>query len=165
MGPMLSHVWLCNPIACSPPGSSVHGVSQSRILDWAVISYFKVLIYKYAQIRKKVFQHNRFSAFIFKLNSFFAISKWLSKVQGSHPSEFLPPVCILVRKKYGHWNRSDLFFEVPLFSALLNFFNNSHSARFYYLFTCCEQFLSTGCDWNLLFNNHSMLQLFSVLEW
>ena len=24
---VLSHVWLCNPIDCSPPGSSVHGIS------------------------------------------------------------------------------------------------------------------------------------------
>ena len=25
---------LCNPIACSPPGSSVHGLLQARILEW-----------------------------------------------------------------------------------------------------------------------------------
>ena len=28
----LSHVWLCNPVDCSPPGSSVHEISQARIL-------------------------------------------------------------------------------------------------------------------------------------
>ena len=27
----LNHVWLCNAIGCSPPGSSVHGISQTRI--------------------------------------------------------------------------------------------------------------------------------------
>ena len=27
-----------DPIGCSPPGSSVHGISQARILDWAAIS-------------------------------------------------------------------------------------------------------------------------------
>ena len=32
---MLSHVQLfCNPMDCSPPGSSVHGISQARILQW-----------------------------------------------------------------------------------------------------------------------------------
>ena len=32
---LLSHVWVfCNPMNCSPPGSSVHGISQARILDW-----------------------------------------------------------------------------------------------------------------------------------
>ena len=26
---------LCNPTDCSPPGSSVHGILQARILEWA----------------------------------------------------------------------------------------------------------------------------------
>ena len=30
---------LCNPLDCSPPGSSVHGILQSRILEWVVISF------------------------------------------------------------------------------------------------------------------------------
>ena len=25
---------LCNPMDCSPPGSSVHGILQARILEW-----------------------------------------------------------------------------------------------------------------------------------
>ena len=29
-----SHVWLCSPIDCSPPGSSVHGIVQAGILEW-----------------------------------------------------------------------------------------------------------------------------------
>ena len=29
---------LCNPMNCSPPGSSVHGLLQARILERAVIS-------------------------------------------------------------------------------------------------------------------------------
>ena len=29
---------LCNPMDCSPPGSSVHGVSQARIPEWVAIS-------------------------------------------------------------------------------------------------------------------------------
>ena len=31
---------LCNPMDYSPPDSSVHGIFQSRILEWAAISYF-----------------------------------------------------------------------------------------------------------------------------
>ena len=30
---------LCNPIDCSPPGSSVHGILQARILEWVAISF------------------------------------------------------------------------------------------------------------------------------
>ena len=29
---------LCDPIDCSPTGSSVHGISQARILEWVAIS-------------------------------------------------------------------------------------------------------------------------------
>ena len=29
---------LCNPMDCSPPGSSVHGILQARILEWVAIS-------------------------------------------------------------------------------------------------------------------------------
>ena len=35
----LSHVQLvCDPVDCSPPGSSVHGISQARILETIAIS-------------------------------------------------------------------------------------------------------------------------------
>ena len=30
---------LCNPIIYSPPGSSVHGILQARILEWVAISF------------------------------------------------------------------------------------------------------------------------------
>ena len=32
-----SHVQLCNPMDCSLPGSSVHGILQTRILEWVAI--------------------------------------------------------------------------------------------------------------------------------
>ena len=30
---------LCDPVECSPPGSSVHGTLQARILEWVAISF------------------------------------------------------------------------------------------------------------------------------
>ena len=30
---------LCNPMDCSPPGSSVHGTLQVRVLEWVAISF------------------------------------------------------------------------------------------------------------------------------
>ena len=30
---------LCDPMDCSPPGSSDHGILQARILEWVAISY------------------------------------------------------------------------------------------------------------------------------
>ena len=35
---MLSRVELCNPVDCSPPGPSVHGILQARILEWVAVS-------------------------------------------------------------------------------------------------------------------------------
>ena len=35
----LSGVRLCDPVNCSPPGSSAHGIFQSRILEWVAISF------------------------------------------------------------------------------------------------------------------------------
>ena len=29
----------CDPVDCGPPGSSVHGISQARILKWVAISF------------------------------------------------------------------------------------------------------------------------------
>ena len=34
---------LCNPMDCSPPGSSVHGILQARILEWAAIPFCRGL--------------------------------------------------------------------------------------------------------------------------
>ena len=38
---VLSHVWLCDPMDCSPPDSSVHGFFQASILQWVAISFSK----------------------------------------------------------------------------------------------------------------------------
>ena len=34
---------LCDPLNCSPPGSSVPGISQARILEWVAISSLRAL--------------------------------------------------------------------------------------------------------------------------
>ena len=37
---------LSDPMDCSPPGSSVHGIFQARVLEWGAISFSDVLSYK-----------------------------------------------------------------------------------------------------------------------
>ena len=32
---------VCNPMDCSPPDSSVHGILQARIMEWVAISFCK----------------------------------------------------------------------------------------------------------------------------
>ena len=34
---------LCAPIACRPPGSSVNGIPQARIMEWVAIPFSKDL--------------------------------------------------------------------------------------------------------------------------
>ena len=33
---------LCDPMDCSPPGSSVHGIFQAIVLEWIAISFSRV---------------------------------------------------------------------------------------------------------------------------
>ena len=33
---------LCDPTHCSPPGSSIHGILQARMLEWVAISFSRV---------------------------------------------------------------------------------------------------------------------------
>ena len=33
------YLTLCDPIDCSPPGSSIHGILQTRILEWVAIPF------------------------------------------------------------------------------------------------------------------------------
>ena len=35
---------LCDPMDCNPPGSSVHGILQARILEWVTISFSRASV-------------------------------------------------------------------------------------------------------------------------
>ena len=55
---------LCDPIDCSLPGSSAHGILQARILEWVAISFSRgssldkvgILIISVLQVRKMKFR-------------------------------------------------------------------------------------------------------------
>jgi len=36
---------LCNPMDCSLPGSSIHGIFQARVLEWGAIAFSNIYIY------------------------------------------------------------------------------------------------------------------------
>jgi len=36
-----SYLTLCDPVDCGPPGSSVLGILQARILEWVAISFYR----------------------------------------------------------------------------------------------------------------------------
>ena len=37
---------LSDPMDCSPPGSSIHGIFQARVLEWGAIAFSMCLSYK-----------------------------------------------------------------------------------------------------------------------
>ena len=41
---LLSHVWLCNPMDYSPPGSSIQGIFQARVLEWVAIAFSREVV-------------------------------------------------------------------------------------------------------------------------
>ena len=46
---------LCDPMDCSPPGSSVRGIFQARILEWAAISFPHSLVkLLFLKIKQKI---------------------------------------------------------------------------------------------------------------
>ena len=42
-----------DPMDCSPPGPSVHGIFQARVLDWGTIA-FSLTMYTFIQIQKSL---------------------------------------------------------------------------------------------------------------
>ena len=36
---LLSRVQLCNPMDCSLPDSSIHGIFQAKVVEWVAISF------------------------------------------------------------------------------------------------------------------------------
>ena len=42
---------LCDPMDCSLPGSSIHGIFQARVLEWGVIAFSGVTVYRVTKSR------------------------------------------------------------------------------------------------------------------
>ena len=46
----LSRVWLCNPMNCSPTGSSVHQIFRASRQEWGASSYSVIYIFKFVKV-------------------------------------------------------------------------------------------------------------------
>ena len=44
-----SHPTRSNPMDCSLPGSSIHGIFQARVLEWGAIVYFPSYLFLFAK--------------------------------------------------------------------------------------------------------------------
>ena len=45
---------LSDPMDCSPPGSSAHGIFQARILEWVAIAFSTLMLVEYKRQISKV---------------------------------------------------------------------------------------------------------------
>ena len=59
---------LSDPMECSPPGSSTHGIFQARVLLWGTIAFY-ICLMNYQQILR-VLTFSRHSTSMFGNNSF-----------------------------------------------------------------------------------------------
>ena len=48
-----SYPTLSDPMDCSPPGSSVHGIFQARVLEWGVIAFSASYVQKILKSTEK----------------------------------------------------------------------------------------------------------------
>ena len=100
---------LCDPMDCSPSGSSVHGIFQTRILEWTAISDFKRDEY-FSYVRKSyiciVFQGARDSFHLRKKCMLFAAHFLLRR---KHAFLFCKVAC-----------RSRCFSVLELFCSYIN---------------------------------------------
>ena len=127
---LLSHVRLCNPMDCSPPGFSVHGVFQARILEWVAISFSRrssrprdwtwfscigkpKLIQIETKKKKKPFLKDMYSALRFrslfkrkkdrKVNQIACITTIRISTQGQWDKSPFPYCFLNLRRCWGGW--------------------------------------------------------------
>ena len=56
----------CDPMDCIPPGSSVHGIFQARVLEWVAIAFSDYVLSTYWNVN-----HNRHNRLSFLLNNLY----------------------------------------------------------------------------------------------
>ena len=61
---------LCDPVDCSPPGSSVRGILQARILEWIAVSFPQDLPNPGIKLRSPTLQAEFFFFFFFNCLSY-----------------------------------------------------------------------------------------------
>ena len=52
---------LSDPMDCSPPGSSVHGIFQARVLEWGAIAFSAI----HRRVAKSVMVHHQYSGVLY----------------------------------------------------------------------------------------------------
>ena len=84
---------LSDPMDCSPPGSSVHGIFQARVLEWSAIAFSNNKCYMCLFAAANKYKQNQMEAEIFSIKHHWETSiigkKKKQKDKYSHVSVFL----------------------------------------------------------------------------
>jgi len=108
-------VTLCNPMDCSPPGSSVHGILQARTLEWVSISFSKAWKWK---VKVKSLSH------VWLLATSWTAAYQAPPSMGFSRQEYLYTNMYLESQYYIHsdWDSFNLFNNMnSCFNLLLHF--------------------------------------------
>ena len=101
----ITHLYLtlCNPMDCSLPGSSVHGILQARILEWVAISFSRGSSQPRDWTQVSHTAGRRFNLWATREGEYKYIISLLSPFPSSHPGQ-LHSVLI----KYLIWLKGDV---------------------------------------------------------
>ena len=67
---------LCNPMDCSPPGSSVHGILQARILEWVALLFSRRSIFQIQGLNPGLLYFRQILPWIYVSNSMQSLSDY-----------------------------------------------------------------------------------------
>ena len=105
---------LCDPMDCSPPGSSIHRIFQVRVLEWVAISFSKIL--EILQVVFKWLRATQSNAIKFKDSQIVSvvISRCYHMFQSIIPFKEDIPLCPGLKKCWKlHGNGRSLLFLRP----------------------------------------------------
>ena len=116
---------LCNSMDCSPPGSSIHGILQSRIIVWIAISLLQGIFLTQGQNPgllhgRQIFYSLSHQGSQLSLYVKFILSPWIK----SFLFELNFRKC---NKAWSWWNvetKLEFFFEIGVFCLLSSLLNN-----------------------------------------
>ena len=86
---------LCDPMDCSPPGSSIHGIFQARTLEWVAISFSNAWKWKVkgkSLSRVRLFEAPWTAAHQAPLSMGFSRQEYWSGVPSPSPNNWIPYV-------------------------------------------------------------------------
>ena len=144
---------LCDPMDCSPLGSSVHGILQERILDWVAISFSRDLFHPGIEHRSPALQveslltelrgnPSYWKLFLFIIVQCFTLSPTIILVSKSVLSE------ISITSIFFNQFQHGIFFYI-----LLSFYFYPKSLYLKQFFICKEDIFQTAYSWDLFSKN------------